>query len=463
MKKDRSTELLNSKIKPLILKLSIPTIVSMLITAIYNFADTYFVSGVEHSQEAISAVGVIFSFMAIIQAFGFFFGHGAGSFMARLLGQNKKDEAKTYAVIGFLGVFLCGIIITIFGLIFLEPLTHLLTSNKDQNVFIYAKDYLFWILLGAPFMASSNTMNNYLRYQGKAFLAMLGIGSGAILNIIFDPFLIAKYGVSGAGMSTFISQMIGFAILFICVNHKDNIQINLKNICLKKEIFHNIAVGGFPSLARQGLNAVSLAVLNIVTINFSVDALAAMTVVNRIMSFAISVTLGIGQGFQPVCGTNYGAKKFKRVKDGFVFTTILAVSTLIVFTLISVFAGEYFLKIFADSSKFANFDEYLRIGKELLLYQTIAIPLFGFTTVANITMQTTGKSFRATILAIGRQALFFIPALFILRALWGFKGVEFAQMIADIMCFVVAVPLTISVFKEFKKEMPEEEQSISVN
>ncbi len=453
MKKDRYEVMINGAIKPLIIKLAIPTIISMMITAIYNFADTYFVSNVEHSTEAISAVGVIFSFMAIIQAVGFFFGHGSGNFISRLIGEKKIDNAKIYASVGFFLSFGCGILITILGLIFLDPITRFLTANKDEFVFKYAKDYLFWILLGTPFMCSSNTLNNQLRYQGNAFLAMIGISSGAILNIFLDPVFIKDYGVYGAGISTFISQILGFAILFISTSFKNNIHIKIKNFRPNKEVLRTITNGGFPSLARQGLNAVSVLILNLVAINYSIDALAAMTVANRVMSFAISMTLGIGQGFQPVCGINYGAKKFDRVKEGYAFTVFLATITLVVFSLLCIFKGEVLIKLFVNkNTSFENYEDFIKYGKELLFYQSLGIVLFGFTNVSNMMMQTMGKSFRATILAIGRQALFFFPVLFLMQALLGFKGIELTQMIADILCFIVAIILVVTVFKELKEE-----------
>lgn len=458
-KKDRYEDMLTSNVKFLIFKLSIPTIISMLITSIYNFADTFFVTKVEHSKEAISAVGIIFSFMAIIQAIGFFFGHGSGNYISRLIGEHQIDKAKKYATIGFVLSFSFGLLLTIFGLIFLEPLAKFLTANKDEYVYLYAKDYLFWILLGAPFMTTSNTLNNQLRYQGNAFLAMLAISSGAVLNILLDPILIKQYAVYGAGMSTFVSQILGFGLLYICTTKRDNIHINLKYFTLNKEIIGVIVNGGFPSLARQGLNAVSVAVLNFVAINYSVDSLAAMTVVNRIMSFAISVAIGIGQGFQPVCGINYGAKQYGRVKEGYLFTSFLCTITLLCFALISVFFGGSLIKLFANGNQnLENYDEFMKVGKELLIYQSIGIPLFGVNTATNMMLQTTGKSVRATILAIGRQALFFIPTLFIFQALWGFKGVELAQMVADILCFIVAIPLAISFFKELKIEDKTKEQ-----
>ncbi len=453
MTRDKYDVMVNSKIKPLILKLSIPTIISMLITAIYNFADTFFVSGVEHSKEAISAVGVVFSFMAIIQAIGYFFGHGTGHYIARLIGERNYDKAKTIVTDGVVLSFAFGVILMILGLIFITPLTKFLTANKNEYVFLYSKDYLFWILLGAPFMCTSNTLNNQMRYQGNALFAMIGISVGAVLNIFLDPLLIKQFGVYGAGLSTFISQVISFALLVGGTMTKYNISIDLKSLKIDKKIIGIIFNGGVPSLARQGLNAVSITILNLVSIHYSIDALSAMTVVNRIMSFAISVTLGIGQGFQPVCGVNYGAKRYDRVKEGYYFTIFLCVITLIVFALISIFAGEQLIKLFANGNEnLENYDNFIAIGKELLLFQSIAIPLFGFNTATNMLLQTTGKSFRATILAIGRQALFFIPILLLFEKLWGFKGVELSQMVADIICFIVAIPLAISFFKEIDKE-----------
>lgn len=453
MGKDKYNLLINGKIKPLIIVFAIPTIISMLVSAIYNFADTYYVSSLSHSVEAISAVGIVFFLMAIIQAIGYFFGHGSGTNIARLIGKQEIDKAKTYAANGFILSFACGIIVSIIGLIFLEPIAKALTANKNEYVYLYAKDYLFWILLGTPFMCSSNTLNNQLRYQGNAVLAMVGLTSGAVFNIFLDPIFIKDYGVYGAGISTFVSQILGFSLLFLATFFKGNITIQFKEFKFDKEVFKNITNGGFPSLARQGLNAISILVLNLVAIDYSLDAIAAMTIVNRIMSFAISLTLGIGQGFQPLCGVNYGAKKYERVKEGFFFTVMVATIALLFFTSICVFKGESIIKIFInEKSQFQNYEEFMKIAKELLIYQASAIVLFGFTTVSNMMMQTMGKSIRATILAIGRQALFFIPLLFLFRALWGFKGVELTQMSADILCFITAVFLTIGVFKELNQE-----------
>lgn len=304
----------------LIITLGIPTTISMLVTNIYNMADTYFVSTLGTS--ASGAVGIVFGFMAVIQAFGFMYGHGAGSIIARSLGKEESKEAGKIASTSFFSAIVVGAIITVLGFSFLEPMLELLGST--DTILPYAKDYIFYILLAAPVMTSSFVLNNILRYEGKAALAMIGLVSGAVLNIFGDYVLISIFnmGIVGAGISTAVSQCISFIILlsmFLMGKTQSRLSIKgvFENLC---ETFHRIKIimaTGASSLIRQGLASIATMVLNHQAGVYGDAMVAAITIVNRINFFIFAIGLGIAQGFQPVAGFNFGAGKYKRVRKGF--------------------------------------------------------------------------------------------------------------------------------------------------
>ena len=297
----------------LIIKLGIPTTISMLITNIYNMADTYFVGTLGTS--ASGAVGIVFGLMAVIQAVGFMLGHGAGSIISRKLGAKETETAHLIASTSFFTSLIAGLSITFIGLAFSEPFLRLLGST--DTILPYAQDYAFWILLASPITMSSFVLNNILRYEGKAALAMIGLTTGGILNIFGDFLLIKVWnmGIAGAGISTAASQLISFFILLsMFLSKRTQSRISLKYFKSGIKNLPAICSTGFPSLMRQGLSSVSTMLLNNAAGLYGDAAVAGMTIVNRICFFIFAVGLGIGQGFQPVCSFNYGAKKFKRVK-----------------------------------------------------------------------------------------------------------------------------------------------------
>lgn len=308
------TKMTQTPIKKLFASLAVPTVISMLITTVYNATDTYFVSKINIS--ASGATGVVFSLMAILQAFGFMFGHGSGSCISRNLGAQNIEKARRYSSTGLFLALLTGALIGILGIIFLAPFMRLLGSTA--TILPYSKAYGIFILAAGPAMTGSCVANNILRYEGKASLAMVGLTAGGVLNIILDPILIfgAKMGIAGAGLSTAISQYISFAILMI-MYYKGDAQSkpNIKYITLKPRFVATIITTGLPSLARQGLNSVSNMVLNIEAALYGDACIAAMSIVAKCANLIFSVCVGIGQGFQPVSAFNYGAKKYSRVKS----------------------------------------------------------------------------------------------------------------------------------------------------
>ena len=432
-------------VNKLVCKMAVPTIISMLITSFYNMADTYFVGKLD--TQSTAAVGVVFSLMALIQALGFFFGHGSGNYISRKLGAKEFEDASKMASIGFFSAFICGGLVLVLGLIFLEPLSVVLGSTK--TILPYTKKYLSVILFGAPFMVSSLVLNNQLRFQGSAASAMAGIVSGAVLNIILDPIFIfqCNMGITGAALATVIGQLLGFLLLWNGTRKGENIHIKWKNFKPALYYYKEIVRGGVPSLCRQGLASIATMCLNHMAGGFGDAAIAGMSIVSRITMFANSALIGFGQGFQPVCGMNYGAKLYKRVKEGFWFCVKYAF-----FFLIVIAAGAY---IFAPEmvSLFRENDrEVIEVGTWALRFQAVVFPLNAWIVLCNMMLQSIGKAIKASIIAAARQGLFFLPLILTLPRIFGLTGIEICQMISDILTFILAVPLGISVLKEMKEE-----------
>ncbi len=428
-------------VSSLICRLAVPTIISMLVTSFYNMADTFFVARIGTS--ATAAVGVSFALMAIIQAFGFFCGHGSGNYISRKMGQHRFDEAQQMAATGFFTALALGTVIFLLGEILIDPLCRILGAT--ETILPYARQYLRLILIGAPYMTASLVLNNQLRFQGSAFYAMIGIASGAVLNIGLDPLFIFVFdmGVSGAALATIISQFVGFVLLLKGTTQGGNLRIRLRNVTFSKYYYSQIINGGMPSLCRQGLGSVATICLNLMAGPYGDAAIAAMSVVGRVMNLAASVVTGFGQGFQPVCGFNYGAFLYDRVKEGFWFCVKVATVILIVLSAAGYLLAPQVIQLFSK-----NDPQVIAIGTQALRWQCLTFPLCGWITICNMMLQTIGKSFRASLLAMSRQGLFFIPAVLLLPALIGIQGVEIAQPIADVCSFVLAIPLQLSVLHE---------------
>ena len=432
----------------LICRLAGPCIISMLVTSFYNMADTYFV-GMLKSNAATGAVGVVFSMMAIIQAVGFLFGQGSGVYMSRELGKMNYDEASKMAATGFFSCFATGLLICILGQIFLEPLAYLLGST--ETILPYTKDYLRIILIGAPWMATSLLLNNQLRFQGRASYAMVGIVSGAILNIALDPLLIfgMNLGVAGAGWATIISQFVSFCLLLVGCSKGSNIRIQLKNFRFQFFYFKTIFKGGLPSLARQSLASLATICLNHAAAAYGDAAIAAMSVCQRITMFGASAMLGFGQGFQPVCGFNYGAGLYSRVKKGFWFSVKVSFVFLVVISLAGYIFAPKLVSLFRDDPAVISF------GAKTLRFQCMTFWVQSWIVISNMMLQSIGKTIPATFLAVARQGVFFIPLVLMLPALLGETGVQMAQACADLLTFLCAIPIQLTALKNFPADNPQ--------
>lgn len=437
--------MVNTPVPKLVISLGIPTTVSMLVTNIYNMADSYFVSGI--SVSAGGATSVVFGLMSIIQAFGFMYGHGAGSKISRLLGARRNDEATTYASTGFFVSVLTGFLITLLGFVFFEPLLRLLGST--DTILPYAKDYAKYILIAAPAMTGSCVLNNILRYEGKAALAMIGLASGGLLNMVMDPIFIFGFdmGIAGAGLATALSQYISFFILLsVFIMKKTQSRISISKFALRADVIGNIIMTGLPSLARQGLNSVSTMLLNAQAKAFDDVAIAAMGYVARTSQFVFCVGLGIGQGFQPVSAYNYGANKYSRVKKAALFT--LGFGT----ALIGVIAAVCFAFAPQIIAIFGNEPEVIKIGGYALRIYCISLFFVPMSVVANMLFQSIGKNLYALVLSVLQNGLAFIPLILILPIKFGLLGIQLSQPLAYLISAAVCLPcLTV-----FLRKLPED-------
>ena len=422
--------------------LALPTVISMLITALYNIVDTFFVG--QLGPSATGAIGVTYSMMAVIQAIGFGFGHGSGNYISRKLGERHVNEASVMAMVGFVSSFLFGLIILALGLSILSPLTMFLGSTTTIRP--YAEQYLFYILLGAPFFASSLTLNNQLRLEGDAGKAMIGIASGAILNCLLDPLFIFGFGmgVSGAGLSTFLSQVMSFLILIYQTQHGDAVRLRFANFRPTRARYVAILQGGIPSVGRQGVHCIANILLNHAMKVFGDNFFAAMTIIIRLSNLLFAGTAGIGQGFQPVCGFNFGAKLYGRVRQAYLYTQRFALVCLCVAT--------FFLFVFASQivGLFSNVPEVIALGITAQRLQCLSIPLMGFCIITSMLLQNINQYKQATILGLSRSGIFFIPALFIMAHFFGIWGIMLTQPVADLCAFALSIPLQLNILRSLK-------------
>lgn len=435
----------------LIWRLAIPTIISMLVSSIYNTADTFFVS--QLGTSAAGAVGVVFSVMAIIQAIGFTIGMGAGNILSRQLGAKEDEEATITASTGFAFALVLSLLLSIFGIAFQKDLMRLLGAT--ETILPYAEAYAEYIFLGCPVMCLSFVMNNYLRAEGKAMYGMIGITIGGVLNIFLDPIFIFTlgFGTAGAAMATALSQLISFCILLsFFLRGKSSVRISLMKVSRDIKLYLKIVLIGLPTLMRQGLASIASVALNVAAAAFGDAAVAAMSITGRIMMFAFSAMLGFGQGFQPVSSFNYGAKRFDRVRFATKYTAFVGTILMLCVSALCIILAPAIMKAFRKDDL-----EVIAIGVYALRAQALLLPLTGIVTATNMGLQSTGNAVPATVLAMARQGIFFIPLILILPGFAGLKGVALSQPISDGLTFIIALFFFASFLRMLKKKENTEE------
>ncbi len=435
----------------LIWRLAIPTIISMLVSSIYNTADTFFVS--QLGTSAAGAVGVVFSVMAIIQAIGFTIGMGAGNILSRQLGAKEDEAATITASTGFAFALVLSLLLSIFGIAFQKDLMRLLGAT--ETILPYAEAYAEYIFLACPVMCLSFVMNNYLRAEGKAMYGMIGITIGGVLNIFLDPIFIFTlgFGTAGAAMATALSQLISFCILLsFFLRGKSSVRISLMKVSKDIKLYLKIVLIGLPTLMRQGLASIASVALNVAAAAFGDAAVAAMSITGRIMMFAFSAMLGFGQGFQPVSSFNYGAKRFDRVRLATKYTAFVGTILMLCVSALCIILAPAIMKAFRKDDL-----EVIAIGVYALRAQALLLPLTGIVTATNMGLQSTGNAVPATVLAMARQGIFFIPLILILPGFAGLKGVALSQPISDGLTFIIALFFFASFLRMLKKKENTEE------
>ncbi len=452
MPQDQRQRMLETPIQQLVPVLAIPTIISMMVTSFYNMADTYFVSQI--STSASGAVGIVYSVMAMIQAVGFTVGMGSGSIASRLLGENRRREADMVASSAVLTALALGSILSIYGLMDVDRILWLLGSTT--TIYPFALDYAQCILLGCPVMMIAFTLNNLLRWQGKANLSVIGLGFGGVLNLILDPVLIfgLDMGIAGAALASLISQCVSLVILaafFVC--RKSELRISVRCISRSPKMYLAILKQGMPSFFRQGIMSVATTSLNWNARLFGDAAVVAMAIVTKVFMFIQSITIGFGQGFQPVLGYNYGAGRLDRVKATIWFSIKTCTVILTVAAGLGYLFSETIIALFRDDPLV------IEIGTRAFRYQCLTLPLGAVLTFSNMFFQSMGKSVRATILAVCRQG-FNILMVYPLCWRFGLSGLECTQATADLVAFLIAFSILLNYFY---REFGEEQRRIKAN
>ena len=441
---ERTEMMLNAPVSRVIPRLAIPTIISMLITSIYNMADTFFVS--QLGTSASGAVGVIFSAMAIIQAVAFMIGMGSGTNVSQALGAGDEERARRFASTGFFTAFGVGIVLAVFGLSNIDWLVRFLGAT--ETIAPYAKDYATYIFYAAPFMMCSLVMNNLLRFEGLSIYGMVGITTGGILNMVLDPLFIFGFGLgtAGAAIATAISQFVSFMILLIMTNTRAAaISIRPRNFRPTARMYGRIFYMGLPSLGRQGIASVSTILLNNAAGIYGDAAIAAMSIVSRFIMFINSTVIGFGQGFQPVCGYCYGAGRYSRVREAYTFCVKVSTLILLVLSVVSFVFARPIVTVFRRDDPLV-----IEIGTFALRAQLLTLPLWGFITMSNMFTQSIGYGVRATIIATARQGIFLIPALLILPPLLGLRGIQIAAPVSDVLTLFLSFGIVSGILRQFK-------------
>lgn len=440
-------KLTTAPVPGLVWEFAVPSIVSMLISSIYNIVDTYFVGKID--TQSTAAVGIVMSYMAVIQAVSFFFGHGAGNYISRALGARKTDSAADMAAVGFFTSILTTSLISVAAFCFLNPLLRLLGSTA--TILPFARSYGLYILLGTPFISGSLVLVNQMRLQGNATLSMLGVLSGAVLNIVLDPILIFKcgMGVSGAGLATAFSQAVSLAVMLMLTGKHGGIRIEFRHFRPSAGAYREIIAGGLPSLARQGCMCLSTICLNNFAAHYGDASVAAFSVVSRIMMFVFAALLGFGQGFQPICGFNYGAGYYSRVRKALGFCVTVATCYCVLLGLAGIRFAPQIVRVFR-----AGDPEVIAIGARVLRYQCITFMFIGVVVLTNMFLQNIRATRSAVVVAMGRHGICFLPPLFIGGIFFGLKGVMLAQPVADVLSICLAVPLCLSALRRMNR-LPE--------
>ena len=433
----REEMMLRGSLPKVISKMALPSIISFLITSIYNIADTYFVSDLGESAQA--AISVNASLDQIIMMAGSMLAIGAASYISRLLGAKEKGKADKVLSTAFFMAIIFGAVVTVLGVSFMRPMVRLLgaTDTCEQ----YAVDYATYVVLVAPFMAASFVMNQCLRAEGSAMLSMIGMGFGGVLNCFLDPIFIfgLHMGVVGASLATAISKLVSFSILvFPYLTRRSVLCLSVRKFRPSRDILTEVFTVGSSSMFRSGLAVISAIVLNNIAGGISDAVLAGVGVSTKVMMFPFGVILGFGTGFQPVAGFNWGAKQYGRVEESYRFASLTAIAGGLVMGLSLALFAPALVGLFAKADQSA---EMITVGTLCIRLQCLALPIQGWVAVVNMLCAGLGDAKGALLLSTSRQGTCFLPIVYPMSRLWGANGVSAVQAAADLLSLLLAVPL----------------------
>ena len=448
---ERKLMMVNQPVGKVIMKMSIPTIVAFLIQSIYSLADTYFVSSL--GTAATAAVSVNSALDQLIMMCGSMLAVGANSYIARLLGEGEDEKASRVLSVAFFLALGIGALLTVFGSIFLMPMVRLLGATPTNE--IYAADYATYVLMAAPFMATSFVMNQCLRSEGSATLSMIGMGFGGVLNCILDPFFINGFeplgipalGVAGASIATAISKIVSFGILiFPYLTRRSLLTLSIRKFRPNWDILSKIVSVGSSSMFRNLLAVITAVFLNKLAGNISDAVQAGIGVCTKVMMFPFSIILGFGTGFQPVAGFNWGAKRYDRVMQSFRFSSWVAIIGGVVMAGILAIGADWIIQLFDQNGD----AQMLQVGALAIRLQCIALPVHGWVAVVNMLCAGLGNAGGAVALSTSRQGSCMLPILFPMALLWGATGIASVQAVADVLTLALAIPIAIHMVKKIK-------------
>lgn len=432
-KKSRRERILTEPILPLLIKMSVPTIIGMLINMIYNLTDTFFI-GQLNNKSMTAAIGIVFSFVSFIQAIGFWFGYGSGNVMSRKIGEQEDAEAEVISSLGIVMALGTGVVLMIMLTAWVRPLAGFIGGNASPQLLDYTTEYLRIILFSVPFSLFALTVYNQLRLCGNVKDGMTGLLAGMVSNMILDLVFIfgLKMGFVGAGWATLAGQIIGAVVLFFLSFQHGNIPVRLNRAYFSKTRVYHILAGGAPNFSRQGITGIAGVLLNIVAAAFGESMIAALTVSSRIAALAYMIMIGWGQGFQPICAMNYGAKQYDRVKKSLELTVWIGTIFLLIASILLAICAKPVTAVLSQD------EEVIRLGVQILRLQCISLPFLGFYAVSSMYMQNIGQYSRALWISVARQGIFYIPLLFLLPAIGGRTGLFLVQPAADLLATVFA-------------------------
>ena len=446
--------MLKTPIPKLVTSLALPMVASQLITVLYNTADTYIVSQIGTS--AAAAVGVVFSLMSIIQAVGYGISMGASSLISRCLGAKQDEDAHRYASSAYAAAILFGLLLIGCCLPLLDPLMRVLGAT--DTILPYALSYAGCIVVGAPIMCSAFVLSGVLRSEGESFYAMWGLCAGGLINIALDPLFIyvMDMGIFGAALATVLSQLVSFLILLsVFLRNKSIVKLRFRFVSRHIGDYGHIFAAGVPTIFRQGCGSIASALLNISAAGYGDAAVAAITIANKIYMLVRNIVIGIGQGFQPVAGYNFGAGNRKRVRQAFRYACVLGTGVCVAAAALIAANAAGILAFFRHDDA-----DVIRIGTQTLYYVCAVMPLMAYSTFTNQLYQCLGFAKEATLLACCRQGIFFVPLILLLPRLIGLSGVQMTQATADLMTFLISVPFQIIFFRRRLKASPEPHISV---